>query len=309
MTTQNDWTRNLRLRQLQMLERLCEVGTITQVAQEYQLTQPALSKWLRDFEESLGVQLFRRHARGLTPLPIALELARQAKAIGGRMTRVRQLVEQMVGEASAQVSIGVNSMVAVVFLPLLSRLFHERYPKASLQVVEGSLDILLPRLRQGELDLVIGRVETGQVLYGLEQERLCHVPICLACCQTHPLAQKQHVSWQEALRYPWVAPGHTSPIREQLEMGIERLGLHPPTVLIESNSVSTMIRLLPGTNRLALMSALMVESMDLTTTVNVPWVGMGMDAQMNLVWRDDEDNTPALYALMDCAREQAKQLA
>ena len=303
-----DWTRNLRLRQLKMLERLCEVRNLSQVAQEFQLTQPALSKWLRDFEDSLGVRLFRRHARGVTPLPIALELARQVRGIVGRLDRARSVVEQMTGEPSGQVAVGVSTMVAVTLLPQVVRAMHIEYPKAFLKVAEGAIETLIPRLRSGELDLVIGRIEEGGAPYDMHHERLCDISLCLAACNSHPLAGRPSVSWEEALSYPWIAPGIHSPIRQQLELAFESLGIGSPSVMVESSFIPTTARILPGTDFIAPMAALLVERIGVTSTINVPWRGLNMAASMDMVWRPEESAYPLLDALMNCAREQAAAL-
>ncbi|MYN13471.1 LysR family transcriptional regulator [Pusillimonas sp. TS35] len=303
-----DWTRNLRLRQLKMLERMCETRNLSQVAQEFQLTQPALSKWLRDFEEDLGTRLFQRHARGMTPLPIALELARQAKAITGRLDRARQTVEQMVGAASGQITLGASPMVAIVLLPQLVQALHLRCPTAVIEIIEGPIDTLIPRLRSGALDLIIARVEAGDAPHDMHHERLCSVGLCLAACRTHPLANRPTVTWEEALSYPWIAPGRHSPIRQQLDLAFESLGVGSPNVLIESSSVSTTARILPGTAFIAPMASFLAHSVGVTTTINVSWAGLNLSASMDMIWRPDDTEFALLDTLKACVREQALAL-
>src|SRR5690625_3806606 len=121
------WTRNLRLRQLQMLERLCALRNLSQVATEFNLTQPALSKWLKDFEDSVGAPLFERHARGVEPLPLALELARHARGINGRLNRAQASIEQLKRRGSAHLAVGFSPMTALVYLPDILRAFRHRH--------------------------------------------------------------------------------------------------------------------------------------------------------------------------------------
>ncbi|RAD65106.1 LysR family transcriptional regulator, partial [Burkholderia multivorans] len=64
-----DWTYRLRLRHLQVLLSLASTGNLSQSAAALATTQPALSKWLKELEEDVGLPLFERHARGLRPTP------------------------------------------------------------------------------------------------------------------------------------------------------------------------------------------------------------------------------------------------
>lgn len=54
-----DWTQKLKLHHLQMLVALGEQGNLTQVAKMMNITQPALSKWLSQFEDEVGMVLVR----------------------------------------------------------------------------------------------------------------------------------------------------------------------------------------------------------------------------------------------------------
>ena len=66
-----DWTQKLKLHHLQMLVALGEQGNLTQVAKMMNITQPALSKWLSQFEDEVGMVLFERHSKGLRPTEAA----------------------------------------------------------------------------------------------------------------------------------------------------------------------------------------------------------------------------------------------
>lgn len=292
-----------------MVQRLCQLRNLSQVAQEFQLTQPALSKWLREFEDSIGAELFERHARGLTPRPIAMELARQAEGIVGRMDRARQIVDQMVGAATAQMSIGVTSMVAATFLPRLLRRFHPQHPGVSIHVAEGTLGDLLLRLRRGELDLVIGRREPGIRAPDLYYERLCHLYMCLVSAREHPLVALPEVGWDEAMSYPWVAPSRDSTVRQQLDLAFSRAGLPEPRVVVESAHLGTTVSLLQGTQLVAPMATMLATEVEAAAILNVNWQGLELEASMDMIWRNESVSFPMLNVLKDCAREISDTLS
>ncbi|GAB2892935.1 LysR family transcriptional regulator [Paralcaligenes ginsengisoli] len=299
-----DWSYKIRLRNLQMLVRLCELGNMSQVAQEFNVTQPALSKWVKEFEGNVGAPLFQRHARGLTPLPLALELARQAKGIVGRLDRARAVVDYMKGPTEGQVAVGVSPMVAIALLPGVLRNFHRLHPKVFVHIREDTLDHLNSKLLSGELDLVIGRIEEGQAPPDLTHEKLCDTPLCLAVCRSHPLAGTKNVTWAQALSYPWMAPPPGSPFRNLMELTLESMNLGKPNVLVESAYIHTNAVLLEGTDLIAPMSratawciqGAALEVLDLF----IPYQG-----SVSLLWRLEDQGEQLIQDFMDCARRQS----
>ena len=62
-----NWAQKLKLQHLQTLIALGEQGNLTHVARMMNITQPALSKWLSQLEDEIGITLFERHSKGLRP--------------------------------------------------------------------------------------------------------------------------------------------------------------------------------------------------------------------------------------------------
>ena len=299
-----DWSQKIRLRNLQILVRLCEARNMSVVAQEFHLTQPALSKWLKEFEESVGTPLFARQARGVEPLPIALELARQARAIVGRLDRAKAIVEQMKHPVSEQIAIGVSPMVAIVLLPAVLRAFHRAHPKAYIQINEDTLDRLNDQLHSGALDVVIGRIEEGIIPPDLLYRKIGDVPLCLVVDDNHPLAHQPQVGWDEALAYPWIAPPRASPMRKRLELALEAQGLRSPDVQIESSFVHTTAGLIQGTEFVVPLSTALARSLGLSTTLNVPWTSMSIHGSMGVLWRPEDRDDALVRAFVSCVIEE-----
>lgn len=67
-----NWAQKLKLHHLQMLVALGEQGNLTHVARMMNITQPALSKWLSQLEDEIGLTLFERHNKGYA-LPKAVD--------------------------------------------------------------------------------------------------------------------------------------------------------------------------------------------------------------------------------------------
>lgn len=301
-----DWTRNLRIRQLRMLLRLAEVGNLSQVAEEFNLTQPALSKWLKDFEQTIGTELFVRQARGLQALPIALELASQAKEILTRLDRVQYSINQIKYIANTQISVGVSPIATQTILPTAVTTFHQQHPKTFIQLQENTVDKLFAQLHNGEIDIIIGRIEKTAALPHFRQHHLTNITLRLAVDAEHPLANQPAVSWQEVISYPWVAPPATSPIRQQMNLVFTQLGLGPPPVLIESAFLDLTASLLKNTHLIAPIATQLLKPLGITHYLNTPDFSQGLEASIAILWRPEDDESELIQQFILCIKKTFK---
>src|SRR5690606_10514511 len=83
----SDWTDRIRLRNLRFLLSLAQTRNLSRSAAALHTTQPGLSKWLKDLESDVGLTLFERHARGLTPTVHGQALIEHARRIEAQLDR------------------------------------------------------------------------------------------------------------------------------------------------------------------------------------------------------------------------------
>jgi len=155
-----DWTQRLRIRQLHVLAELYNTRNMSRTAARLNMTQPALSKWLAELESDLGVTLFERHAKGLIPTPFSDMLIVHAKAILSEINRTQQDMALMAAGAIGHLALGATPGVAaskVVAGSIVA--LRLRFPDVFITLSEGVLQDMVQRLREGQLDYVIGRMD------------------------------------------------------------------------------------------------------------------------------------------------------
>ena len=227
---------NLRLRHLQLLVALDRFRQLGRAADFLALTQPAVSKMLAEVERLYGVALFTRSSRGTEPTPAGEVVVRFARSVLSDHARTRDEVTAVASGAVGRVAVGTM----VVAFPVLVSGAIERLkaasPRATVLVEEGDLTRLLPRLRVGELDLFVGRLEPAYAAPDLDTEALLHDGMCIVCHPEHPLAQQAKPGWDELARQPWVVPPPWASSRVKLIQTFYRHRLDPPTDIVESAS-------------------------------------------------------------------------
>ncbi|WP_241342061.1 LysR family transcriptional regulator, partial [Burkholderia cenocepacia] len=199
-----DWTHRLRLRHLQVLLSLADTGNLSQSAVALATTQPALSKWLKELEEDVGLRLFERHARGLRPTPYGEALIEHARRVEAQLDIARDDMAALREGGSGLVTIGTSGVAAADTVPLAVSQLLKRMPRAQVRLTESTMNQLMPQLARSELDIVVGRSGSTSVDPLLHAEALYIDPVVFVARPDHALAGATSLGWDDVLAYPWI---------------------------------------------------------------------------------------------------------
>lgn len=194
-----------RLRHVQVLVQLAELGSVRRTADVVGMSQPRVTQVLQDLEAMLEVALFQRHARGVRPTPACsdlLPIARQvlvglasgAEAVATRRHQGEGVVRLLASTAA------VNGLIAHA-LPA----FADRCPAIQVQLKEAELDEILLAIGRAEVDVAACRLpralpEPWRFEPVLEDEMV------IACSARHRLAGRRRVRWADLAGETWLPP-------------------------------------------------------------------------------------------------------
>lgn len=141
------------LRQLDYFVHVAELGSFTRAAGLLRIAQPALSRQVRSLEVELRQNLFERNGRGVTLTDAGRLLLAHGRGILQQVERARQDLEEQRGGAAGRLALGLPPSLSRSATTGLVEAFRERFPKATLTVVEGLSTYMLEWLVQGRIDL------------------------------------------------------------------------------------------------------------------------------------------------------------
>ena len=131
-------------------------------AQSLQLTQPAITRRLQNFEHDLGATLLDRQTKPLKPTPMGWRVYEQCKAILREIESLRELVAND-GTPTGTLRLGVPQTLGdVVLLEALAQI-RESYPQLRTQVISGWGNSLITRMENGELDAAAALFPGGKI--------------------------------------------------------------------------------------------------------------------------------------------------
>jgi len=299
-----DWTQKLHLRKLKMLLSLAQTRNISHSASMLNITQPGLSKWLKDLEEDIGLQLFERHARGLFPTPYGEALIAHARRIDAQLDRASNDM-QALRSGGRRILIGTAGEPSAETIPLAIILLLNRMPHVRVKVVEGMSEQLLAQLVQGDLDIVVGRYAPEHHNPALLSEALYLEPIHFVARPQHPLFAQAQIRWQDLEHYRWIVWPRGTATRQALDAAIDTLGEPLPDDALETNSISTTLALIANSDMIGVAShraALHLTRMHSARIVPVHLPGF---ASIALYWQHDTFLPQAVQATLECLRQAA----
>jgi DNA-binding transcriptional LysR family regulator len=192
-----------RIRHLQVLVRIAELGSVRHAAEAIGLTQPAVTHVLSDLEALLECELFLRHARGMRPTPIGAALLPPARRILATIEESAEQVVGMTGRASgtvrvASISAGISGIL-VQALPVFSR----RHPDILVQVQEADPIRLAALVERRDVDLTLCRAPEvtpqGWRFIPLIEDRFAVV-----AGPGHPLLKRRKVDKEDLCKAKWL---------------------------------------------------------------------------------------------------------
>jgi len=250
MTTPRLLDGRLKLRHLVLVDALTERGSVVAAAAALHITQPVATRSLHELEEILGVSLYERGPRGVTPTDFGSAFTEHARAVLAQLTQAARHVSELADAQRGTVFVGTHLAGSNLLLPRAIAALKRAHPWLTVVVREATPDALLIELSAGRVDLIVGRIgrpasESVQ-RYALYQES-----IRLVVGQHHDLAGRTDLTLDEVMEYPWILPGAETVLRQELESLFVRNGHDLPLSRVEATSFLTVRQLLIETDMVA----------------------------------------------------------
>ncbi|MEI7443363.1 MAG: LysR family transcriptional regulator [Burkholderiales bacterium] len=246
------------LRQLRHARALAEEGNFARAARALHLSQPALSRSIQMLERRVGIVLFDRGKSRVELTDLGRVFLEHAQEVLQGADALEREVALMRGAASGSLVLGAGTYVSAIFVERAIAGFVARHAGVTMRVVNDSGSDLLGRLRVGAIDLLVGSLPAGPDLDGLVVEPLTVRQGRFFARAGHPLAARDAIPIDEALRAPMIGPTRLLPrLADALlrARGGEESGAMPA---FACESVSMMRAVAAGSDLLMLASASMV---------------------------------------------------
>lgn len=211
----------IKLRHIRAFLDIAADGNLSSVARRQGISQPALSRTLAEIEDLLGTPLFRRERRRLV-LTEAGAIFRQHASLGLQALEAGAAALRP-ETAGGAIRVGILPTAATRLFPRIALRFRDLQPRTLLKIETGPHAHLLSLLRDGRIDLVIGRMPLPAEMAGLTFAHLYEEDIVLVGRAGHP-GKGQPVS-TVLQSVPLILPPENALIRRAVDDYLASLGL------------------------------------------------------------------------------------
>ncbi|MEH6494826.1 MAG: pca operon transcription factor PcaQ [Pseudomonas marincola] len=228
----------IKFRHLQIFIEVARQKSVGRAADILAISQPAVTKTIRELEEILGVKLFEKEGRGIKLGRIGEVFLRHAGASVASVLQGVDSVNQALLHSAPPVRIGALPTVSARIMPDAIKLYLRENVGSEIKIVTGENAVLLEQLRSAELDLVVGRLAAPEKMTGLSFEHLYSEQVVFAVRAGHPLMENINFRLDELRNYTMLMPTKASVIRPFVERFLMANGIPELPIQIETVSDS-----------------------------------------------------------------------
>ncbi|RYX85090.1 LysR family transcriptional regulator [bacterium] len=213
----------LNLNLLRSFWQVAQAGSVSGAAQSGFVSQPALSKAVKELEQQVGLPLLERRARGVTLTEAGNTLFEYASAIFALEREAQDALRAQKSLVGTTLRIGASTTLATYVLPPLLAQFSTKFPETHFSLARDNTRQIEAKLLDFELDVAM--VEGPPHSAKIRKTWWRDEELILICSPAHRFAAKGTVSFQELAQCKWLLREQGSGTREVVETALERWNL------------------------------------------------------------------------------------
>ena len=195
----------MELRHLRYFVAVAEEQNVSRAAKRLHVSQPPLSRQIRDLENDLGITLFERSAKAIRLTTVGRIFLLEARAVLQRADDAVAFTRAFAHRKRTHIRVGYSFYAAAELLPRALLAFQRTNPEVSVDLRTMPSKNLLRKLRSGALDVALLRYASPENFQGLSVEELGTYPFRVASHKKHRFARLREVPMSEVASQPIVA--------------------------------------------------------------------------------------------------------
>jgi DNA-binding transcriptional LysR family regulator len=218
----------MNLHHLAIFAAVAETGSLTASARKLHISQPALSRELRTFEDRLGVTLFERHPKGMRPTHAGEVLGRYAARLFELERAAEGAMREIAGAFHGRLSLGASNTIGTYVLPRVLAALRRERPQVQVSLFVGNTE----QVSQGVDDMrfMLGFIE-GPLHRGLRATAFQQDEIVPVAAPDHPLLRKRRVRTADLNGQALLVREQGSGTRELIAATLRRCGIVEGTAM------------------------------------------------------------------------------
>jgi DNA-binding transcriptional LysR family regulator len=296
----------MELRHLRYFVAVAREENVSRAALKLHVSQPALSRQIRDLEDEIGFLLLERTAKSVRLTRAGRTFLVESEAVLRRADEAIKAARAVASGQSEELNVGYAPMPTVRFLPPALRAFRQRFAGVRVKLHDLSPEQMLTGLHEGRLDLAFLVRPTRAMLRRLHFEEFGRDQMRAAVGRNHSLAKLRTISMKQLKDHSLAAYSRREypEYHAYLETLFAGAKMHPPIVEEHDDGVALVTALETGSS-----VAILPQSLEFTTGARIkliPITPAPSPLVVGVAWVPSRI-TPLAEGFLRVARESAKQ--
>lgn len=275
---------NLDLHHLNYFIEVARQGSFTRAGQALHVSQPTISKMVKDLEDELGVILFDRTTKQVRLTDAGKVVLRQAQQISKSFHNLSAELADLMKIQKGNIRIGLPPMVGANFFTGVLTRFHELYPLITIEIIEAGAQAIEQGVEDSSLDIGVAVLPVDEKVFNFFS--FVKEDLKLIVNPGHYLAVKSNVSLLDLKEVPFILFREDFTLHYRIREECLRLGFMP-RVVCESSQWDFISGLVAANFGVALLPETICKKLDasrikiISLEESIPW-------HLGIIWRKDK---------------------
>ena len=296
----------MEVRQMRTFQAVAKAGSFSKAALELSISQPMITRYVRQLEEELNLELFHRTGRGVVMTEAGVMMKEFVDEIIDRIEESKNIVSAMHKTPHGKLILGVPPSVGTVLtVPLVKKIKNE-FPDVTLRVIEGFSGHVLEWLVSGRIDAAV--LYNSPRMPSVLTEPLVEDELCLiGSVRSKDGLDGKSVGLEVLSRLPMILPSRPHGLRRLIDEKLTKDGLIPQIELELEAMPSTLMLVEEGEGYTVLPYAT-VHGLVMEGRVRVWRFEPSMSRELLLATSTGKPMSPLIRSLMRTFRQEVRDI-
>jgi DNA-binding transcriptional LysR family regulator len=202
---ENPGLATMELRHLRYFVAVAEEENVSKAALKLHVSQPGISRQIRDLEDEIGFPLFERSAKSVRLTAAGKIFLTEARGVLLHAEEAVKKARAVSGGVSGEIHVGYAPSLTVQILPPALRAFQDQFPHVRVILHDLSTEEMLAQLGEKKLHVALTVLPPAKQLRGMRFKELARYAACVAVTPKHPLAKAKIITLAQMAAEPLIA--------------------------------------------------------------------------------------------------------
>lgn len=274
------------IRHLEYFTEVAKHLNFTKAAATLHISQPSLSKTIKNMEDELGVPLFYRSFRQLELTDAGKALLHNAKHVLHAYNHLTSELNDVMDLKKGEIRIGIPPIIGAAFCSKIISQYIDLYPQINITLTEVGTKKIKDGIDDGSLD--VGFVCNNPLhKKGVDAVQLLSDPLMVVVHKGHPLAEKKYVHFTDIEEEAFVMYRQDFSLYDSI---LEACAAHQffPNIVCESSQKDFIIEMVAAKLGIALLPSKICEQMNHKQLISIPFSQPILHLELGMIWKKNE---------------------